>query len=113
MLDNYLFCDYGLALLNTSEEEEMGMMDKMMELMIEGMSKEKRENLIEEMMPKMMSMMGSEDMMETMHQIMPRMMENCLTPMNEEQRRKMLTFCRKMLREMEEKFLSKKGEASS
>jgi len=91
----------------------MGMMDKMMEFMMGRMSKEKKENMMEEMMPKMMEGMGSGDMMETMHEMMPRMMENCLTPMSEEQRRNMLTFCRKMLGEMEEKFLTQKGEANS
>ena len=84
----------------------MGMMDKMMESMMGRMSKENKENMMEEMMPKMMEGMGSGDMMETMHEMMPRMMENCLTPMSEEQRRNMLTFCRKMLGEMEEKFLT-------
>ncbi len=91
----------------------MSMMDKMMEFMMGRMSKEKKENMMEEMMPKMMEGMGSRDMMETMHEMMPRMMENCLTPMSEEQRRNMLTFCRKMLGEMEEKFLTQKGEANS
>ncbi len=91
----------------------MGMMDKMMEFMMGRMSKETKENMMEEMMPKMMEGMGSGDMMETMHEMMPRMMENCLTPMSEEQRRNMLTFCRKMLGEMEEKFLTQKGEANS
>ncbi len=84
-----------------------------MEFMMGRMSKEKKENMMEEMMPKMMEGMGSRDMMETMHEMMPRMMENCLTPMSEEQRRNMLTFCRKMLGEMEEKFLTQKGEANS
>ena len=115
----------------------MGMMGKMMEFMMGRMGKEKKENMMEEMMPKMMGMMGggkgkggmmdmmsqmmpkmmegmgSGDMMETMHEMMPRMMENSLTPMSEEQRRNMLTFCRKMLGEMEEKFLTQKGEANS
>jgi len=91
----------------------MGMMDKMMEFMMGRMSKEEKDNMMDKMMPKMMEGMGSGDMMETMHEMMPRMMENCLTPMSEEQRRNMLTFCRKMLGEMEEKFLTQKGEANS
>lgn len=111
------------------------MMGKMMEFMMgrmNKMSKEKKEDMMKEVMPGMMSMMGggkgeggmmeimaqmmpqlmggmgSGDMMETMHQMMPMMMENCLTPMSEEQRRDMLTFCRKMIGEMEEKFLTQK-----
>ncbi len=47
-----------------------------------------------------------QDMMETMHKMMPQMMENCLTPMSEEERRKMFSFCHTMLGEMEEKFLT-------
>ena len=85
----------------------------MMEFMMGRMSKENKENMMEEMMPKMMEGMGSGDMMETMYELMPRMMENCLTPMSEEQRRNMLTFCRKMLGELEGKFLTQKGEANS
>jgi len=93
----------------------MGMMDKMMEFMMGRMSKEEKDNMMDKMMPKMMEGMGSGDMMETMHEMMPRMMENCLTPMSEEQRRNMLTFCRKMLGEMEERFLTstQKGGANS
>ncbi len=79
----------------------------MMEFMMGRMSKENKENMMEEMMPKMMEGMGSGDMMETMYELMPRMMENCLTPMNKEEREKMFTFCHTMLREMEEKFLQK------
>ncbi len=93
----------------------MGRMNRMMEFMMGRMSKEEKDKMMEEMMPKMMESMGSGDMLETMHEMMPRMMENCLTPMSEEERQNMLTFCRKMLGEMEERFLpsTQKGGANS
>ena len=84
----------------------MGFMDEMMDRWMKGQSPEQKRDMMDKMMPKMMESRGSGDMMETMHEMMPRMMENCLTPMSEEERRKMLTFCRTMLGEMEEKFLT-------
>lgn len=50
---------------------------------------------------------GTAGVMEAMHGMMPRMMENCLTLMSRGERERMLTFCHKMLREMEERFLRK------
>ena len=96
-------------------QQKRDMMVKMMPKMMEGMGAEDMMTMMSQMMPKMMESMGSGDMMETMYDMMPKMMENCLTPMNEEERRNMLTFCRKMLGEMEERFLAftQKGEANS
>ncbi len=84
----------------------MGFMDLMMDRWMRGQSPEQKRDMMDKMMPKMMESMGAEDMLETMHEMMPRMMENCLGSMSEEERRKMLTFCRTMLGEMEEKFLT-------
>ena len=91
----------------------MAMMSQMMPKMMQGMGgsePEKMKGMMSGMMPEMMKQcmgeLGSGDMMETMHEMMPQMMENCLAPMSEEERRKMLTFCRNMLGEMEEKFLT-------
>jgi len=82
-----------------------------------GMGKDKggMMGMMPQMMHEMMGNMDSEEMMKTMHEMMPRMMGNCLTPMSEEQRRNMFKFCRKMLGEMEEKFLpsAKKGKTNT
>ena len=66
--------------------------------------KEMMSNMMPEMMKGCMESMGSGDMMEIMHEMMPKMMENCLTAMNKEERQQMLSFCHRMLGEMEEKF---------
>ncbi len=79
------------------------------------MSKEEKDNMMDKMMGKFFADMTAEDKQKMMEEMMPKMMENCLTPMSEEQRRNMLTFCRKMLGEMEERFLTstQKGEPDS
>jgi hypothetical protein len=43
--------------------------------------------MMDKMMPNMMEGMNSKGMGETMYEVVLRMMENCLTQMSEEQRR--------------------------
>ena len=59
--------------------------------------------MMEEMMPKMVQGMNPKDMMEMMHSTMPKMMEHVLSEVKVE-RRKMFSFCRNMISEMEKKF---------
>ena len=95
-------------------------MDRMIDGWIKGQSPQQKREMMAKMMPRMMEGMGAEDMMammkgymesigsgnmmETMCEMMPRMMENCLTPMSQEERHKMLGFCRTMLGDMEARF---------
>ncbi len=51
--------------------------------------------------------MNPEEMMKNMHKMMPEMMDNCMSSFGEEDRKNMLTFCRGMLDDMEEKHLYK------
>ena len=53
--------------------------------------------------------MGGEDSKEkaeNIHEFMPAMMEDCMSGMDEEERKNMLSFCRGMLDKMEKKFSS-------
>lgn len=86
------------------------MMKKMMGAMTSNMSAEKKMEMMEEMMPKMMAGMKPGDMASHMHRMMPKMMEHCLGPMNLEERKDMVSVCRDMVDEMEEKYV--KSEAS-
>jgi hypothetical protein len=94
-------------LSSMTREEKKKMMEEMMPKMMEGMTPE---DMMQSMMPKMMEyFMGGEDpkeKMEGIHEFMPTMMEDCLSGMNEEDRKSMFTFCRSMLDEMEKKFSS-------
>lgn len=59
---------------------------------------------MEEMMSKMIQGMNPKDMMELIHSTMPKMMEHVLSEVKVEERRKMFSFCRNMMSEMEKKF---------
>lgn len=91
-------------------EEKKKMMENMMPKMMEGMAPEELMGMMQGMMPKMMEFfMGggdSKEKMEGIHEFMPAMMEDCLSRMNEDDRKNMFTFCRGMLDEMEIKFSS-------
>ncbi len=85
------------------------MMPQMMEKMgSEGMSKmmgEMMPQMMEKMMPQMMGNMGHEEIESMMLDMMPRMMDNCFSAMDNERRQFMLTHCRGMLDQMEEKYM--------
>ena len=91
-------------------EDMMGMlcqaMPKMMKAM-DGGDPEKRKQMMSQMIKAWRGSNGSGDMAETMRLIMPEIMEGCLSSMTQEEGKKMLSFCHTMLREMEEKFVSK------
>ena len=55
-------------------------------------------------MPKMMERMGPERMERMMTDMMPKMMDTCFSAMDKERRQFMLTHCRGMLDEVEEKY---------
>ncbi len=78
------------------------MKGKTPEEMIEMMGK-----MMSTMMPAMMdpcsASMNPREMTSTMHEMVPKMMESCFREMTVEQRRGMLSMCRSMLDEIEEK----------
>ena len=53
----------------------------------------------------MMEKMGSEEMENMMIDMMPRMMDTCFSEMDTERRKFMLTHCRSMLDQMDEKYV--------
>jgi hypothetical protein len=101
-------------LSSMSKGEKMKMMETMMPKMMEGMTSEDIMGMMETMMPKMMEyFMGGEDSKEkaeNIHEFMPAMMEDCMSEMDEEERKNMLSFCRGMLDKMEKKFSSSASE---
>lgn len=84
-----------------------------MKVMMPIMSKRMGPGAMADMMPEMMEgsieMMQPEDMERMMHDAMPRMMESCFSRMEDEQRRSMLSMCRRTLDQVEEKFLGTTG----
>jgi hypothetical protein len=58
------------------------------------------------MMENSFSEMEGGEIESMMHDMMPKMMEGCFSKMTEEQRQGMLTMCRGMLDEIEEKYRS-------
>jgi hypothetical protein len=80
-----------------SPEDMTKMMGEMMPQMMEKMGPE--------VMSKMMGEMGNEEIEHMMLDMMPRMMDTCFSEMDKGRRQFMLTHCRSMLDQMEEKYL--------
>ena len=84
-----------------------------MKVMMPIMSKKMGPGGMAAMMPDMMEgsleQMRPEDMERMMHDAMPKMMDHCFSRMEGEQRRSMLTMCRRTLDEVEERFLGTTG----
>ncbi len=57
------------------------------------------------MMNMMMGRKSPEDVAKMMDEMMPRMMDTCFSEMDRERRQFMLTHCRGMLDQMDEKYL--------
>jgi hypothetical protein len=87
--------------------EKMGPegMAKMMGEMMPQMMGKTGHNGMAEMMPQMMGKMGHEEIERMMLDMMPRMMDTCFSEMEGERRQFMLSHCRGMLDQMEEKYL--------
>ncbi len=95
----------------------MGFRQRMMNMMMGKKSPEDITKMMGEMMPQMMEKMGPEGMSKMMGEMgneeiesmmldmMPRMMDTCFSEMDRERRQFMLTHCRAMLDQMEEKYL--------
>ncbi len=75
--------------------------------MFQNMRAEDMAKMMSTMMPAMMeqfaSSMNPEEMTSTMHEMVPKMMESCFGKMSVEQRKGMLSMCRSMLDELEQK----------
>ena len=83
----------------------MGFQQRMMNMMME---RKGPDDVI-----KMMGKMGHEEIERMMIDMMPQMMDNCFSEMDRERRQFMLSHCRGMLDQMDEKYLgpdSKKAE---
>ncbi len=80
-----------------SPEDVTKMMGEMMPQMMEKMGPEG--------MAKMMGKMGHEEIEGMMLDMMPRMMDTCFSAMDRERRQFMLTHCRSMLDQMDEKYM--------
>ena len=83
----------------------MGFKQRMMNMMMGSKSSEDMTKMMGEMMPQMMGNMGNEEIESMMLDMMPRMMDTCFSEMDRERRQFMLTHCRGMLDQMEEKYL--------
>ncbi len=83
----------------------MGFQQRMMNMMMGRKSSEDMSKMMGEMMPQMMGKMGQEEIERMMLDMMPRMMDTCFSEMDMERRQFMLTHCRAMLDQMEEKYL--------
>ena len=88
---------------NMDSEEDKAEVEKFLKL-----SPEEKKKMMEEMMPKMMEFFfGGEDpkvKIDGIHEFMPTMMEDCMSGMNGADRKKLLSFCRGMLDQVENKF---------
>ena len=83
----------------------MGLRQRMMDMMMEGKSPEDMTKMMGEMMPQMMGKMRQEEIESMMLDMMPRMMDTCFLEMDRKRRQFMLTHCRGMLDQIEEKYL--------
>ncbi len=87
----------------------MGFRQRMMNMMMGKKSPEDITKMMGEMMPQMMPQMmgkmGNEEIERMMLDMMPRMMDTCFSEMDRERRQFMLTHCRGMLDQMEEKYM--------
>ena len=83
----------------------MGFKQRMMNMMMGGKNSGDMTKMMGEMMPQMMGNMGNEEIESMMLDMMPRMMDTCFSEMDREQRQSMLTHCRGMLDQIEEKYL--------
>ena len=88
-----------------SPEDTRKMMSEMMPLMMAKFGPEGMAELMGSMMPQMMRSMGHAQMENMMLDMMPRMMDTCFSEMDSERREFMLTHCRSMLDQMEERYL--------
>lgn len=96
----------------------MGVLDKMMEFMMPKMMKaiprvmanikpedmEKMMGSMHEMMEHSFENMDGEEIGAMIHDMMPKMMDGCFSKMTPEQRTGMLSMCRDMLNEVEQKY---------
>ena len=80
-------------------------MKVMMPIMSKKMGPVGMADLMPDMMEGSFEQMLPEDMQRMMHDAMPKMMESCFSRMGDEQRRSMLSMCRRTLDQVEEKFL--------
>ncbi len=83
----------------------MGFQERMMNMMMGRKSPEDAAKMMGEMMPRMMEKMGSEGIEHMMLDMMPSMMDTCFSEMDTERRKFMLTHCRGMLDQMDEKYM--------
>ena len=88
-------------------EASTGSTGENMPEMFRNIREEDLEKMMSTMMPAMMekfaSSMDPEEMTSTMHEMVPKMMESCFGKMSVEQRKGMLSMCRSMLDELEQK----------
>ena len=77
----------------------------MMNMMMRGKNPDDVTKMMGEMMPQMVGKMGSEEIERMMLDMMPRMMDTRFAEMARERRQFMLTHCRGMPNQMDEKYL--------
>ncbi len=96
----------------------MGVLDKMMEFMMPKMMKamprmmanikpedmEKMMGSMHEMMEHSFENMDGQEVEAMIHDMMPKMMDGCFSKMTQAQRTGMLSMCRDMLNEIEQKY---------